>query len=129
VRYNTLMVLTHLILNDMVKVKGQVCHVVLCILDNDSRVADLARVFFNELSKRSNNPIYNLMGDIVAILSRDESDINPETETDSKLAVRLLSSSEFQLVMSFLLTFIKADKDKYVLQYFARLMLILLFKY
>jgi condensin complex subunit 1 len=85
VRYNTLMVLTHLILNDMVKVKGQVCHVVLCILDNDSRVADLARVFFNELSKRSNNPIYNLMGDIVAILSRDESDINPETETDSKL--------------------------------------------
>jgi condensin complex subunit 1 len=108
------MVLTHLILNDMVKVKGQVCHVALCLLDVDTKVSDLARVFFNELSKRSHNPIFNLMGDIVAILSRDPEDIvntgdNKAVDTSS---VRILEVVEFQTIMSFLLSFVK---DKYVL--------------
>lgn len=100
-----LMVLTHLILNDMIKVKGQVCHVVLSLLDHEEQVSDLAKVFFTELSKRSNNPIYNLMGDIVAILSRDESDpINDDVN------VRLITPVEFQTVMAPLLALIKTEK-------------------
>ena len=71
VRYNTLMVLTHLILNDMVKVKGQVSHVVICLTDSDDRIRELSTLFFVKLSERSNNPIYNLLGDIIATLSRD----------------------------------------------------------
>ena len=71
VRYNTLMVLTHLILNDMVKVKGQVSHVVICLTDPDDRIRELSTLFFVKLSERSNNPIYNLLGDIIATLSRD----------------------------------------------------------
>ena len=69
VRYNSLMVLTHLVLNDMIKVKGQVVHVVMCIGDSSDVIQDLARLLFTELSKRSNNPIYNLMGDIIGKLS------------------------------------------------------------
>ena len=71
VRYNTLTVLTHLILNDMIKVKGQVSHVVLCLNDNCDKIKDLAITFFTKLSERSNNPVYNLLGDIIATLSRD----------------------------------------------------------
>ena len=52
VKHNTLMVLTHLVLNDMVKVKGQVSNIVLCLEDPDPRIADLAKMFFQELSKR-----------------------------------------------------------------------------
>ncbi len=37
VRRHTLMVLTHLILNDMVKVKGQVCEIALCLQDNEAK--------------------------------------------------------------------------------------------
>ena len=100
-----LMVLTHLILNDMIKVKGQVCHVVLSLLDQDEQISDLAKVFFTELSKRSNNPIYNLMGDIVAILSRDEID-----QVNEEISVRLVSPIEFQTVMAPLLALIKTEK-------------------
>lgn len=70
VRYNTLMVLTHLILNDMIKVKGQVSHVVMCLNDRSESIRDLAALFFVKLSERSNNPVYNLLGDIIATLSR-----------------------------------------------------------
>jgi condensin complex subunit 1 len=40
VRRHTLMVLTHLILNDMVKVKGQVCAIAMCLRDKDPRIRD-----------------------------------------------------------------------------------------
>ena len=43
VRKNTLMVLTHLILNDMIKVKGQIAEMAVCLADADTRIADLAR--------------------------------------------------------------------------------------
>ena len=55
VRKNTLMVLTHLILNDMVKVKGQISEMATCLEDKDSRISDLAKLFFLELSKKVRN--------------------------------------------------------------------------
>lgn len=64
VRRHTLMVLTHLILNDMVKVKGNVCEIALCLQDQEPRIRDMARLLFHELSKRTNSPIYNLLPDI-----------------------------------------------------------------
>jgi condensin complex subunit 1 len=54
VRGQTLMVLTHLILNDMVKVKGQVSEMVLSLEDVHAPTADLARLFFQvHLSKEN----------------------------------------------------------------------------
>jgi len=35
VKRHTLMVLTHLILNDMIKVKGQVCEIAMCIVSEE----------------------------------------------------------------------------------------------
>ncbi len=49
-RKNTLMVLTHLILNDMVKVKGQISEMAVCIEDKDQRISDLARSVIFSLS-------------------------------------------------------------------------------
>lgn len=94
VRAQTLMVLTHLILNDMVKVKGQVAEMVLSLEDSEPKTADLAKLFFQELSKRGNNPIYNLMPDIVSRLSQDAQ----------------VSRDVFRRVMPFLLGFITKDK-------------------
>ena len=51
-RKNTLVVLTHLVLNDMIKVKGQISAMALCLEDSDQKIADLAKLFFNELSKK-----------------------------------------------------------------------------
>lgn len=98
VRRHTLMVLTHLILNDMVKVKGQVCEIALCLRDDDQRIRDTARLLFHELSKRSNNPVYNLLPDIISQLSQ----INMPKE-------------DFRSIMSFLLGYIKKEKHNEML--------------
>ena len=44
--------LTHLILNDMIKVKGQISEVALVLEDSDRSIADKARVFFSQLAKK-----------------------------------------------------------------------------
>lgn len=62
VKKNTLMVLTHLILNGMVKVKGQLGEMAKCLEDEDRRVSDLAKLFFSELSTKD-NAIYNNIQD------------------------------------------------------------------
>jgi len=94
VRLHTLMVLTHLILNDMVKVKGQVCEIALCLRDDEVRIRDMARLLFHELSKRSNNPIYNLIPEIV-----------------SRLSSMSVKKDDFRYILSFLLNFIKKEKQ------------------
>lgn len=94
VRRHTMMVLTHLILNDMVKVKGQVCEVAICIRDDDVNVRDMSRLLFNELSKRTNNPIYNLLPDIISRLSSSE-----------------LDRDSFREILGFLLSFIKKERQ------------------
>ena len=98
VRRHTLMVLTHLILNDMVKVKGQVCEIALCLQDEESTIRDMARLLFHELSKRTNSPIYNLLPDIVSQLSQ----LN-------------LNQEVFREIMQFLLSFIKKDRQNEML--------------
>lgn len=62
VRKNTLMVLTHLILNGMIKVKGQLGEMAKCLEDDDPRISDLAKLFFTELSTKD-NAIYNNLPD------------------------------------------------------------------
>jgi condensin complex subunit 1 len=62
VKKNTLMVLTHLILNGMIKVKGQLGEMAKCIEDPDTRISDLAKLFFKELSTKD-NAIYNNLPD------------------------------------------------------------------
>jgi condensin complex subunit 1 len=98
VRRHTLMVLTHLILNDMVKVKGQVCEIALCLEDDDPRIRDMSRLLFHELSKRSNNPIYNLLPEIISRLSQMDA-----------------QKQAFRSIMAFLLSFIKKEKQNEVL--------------
>jgi condensin complex subunit 1 len=70
VRHNTLTVLTHLVLNDMVKVRGQVSEMALCLEDADDRIQDMARLFFGEFKlKQQGMLLYNLLPDMVSRLS------------------------------------------------------------
>jgi condensin complex subunit 1 len=47
-----MLVLTHLILNDMIKVKGQISELATCVIDDNPQIAELAKVFFSDLAKR-----------------------------------------------------------------------------
>ncbi|KAH6584738.1 hypothetical protein BASA60_000833 [Batrachochytrium salamandrivorans] len=91
VRKNTLMVLTFLILNGMVKVKGQISEMAKCLEDPDRRISDLAKLFFTELSTKD-NAIYNNLPDMISNLEFVEEDI-------------------YCKIMKFLFEFIKKDKQ------------------
>jgi condensin complex subunit 1 len=102
VKKNTLMVLTHLILNDMIKVKDSIADIALLIEDPCAEIADLARLFFQELGKKGNkrkNPIYNILPDTISRLS----DKNREIVVTDKV---------FQNVMKFLMEFVDGEKQK-----------------
>jgi len=94
VRSNTLTVLTHLILNDMIKVKGQISDMAFCIVDSVERISGLAKLFFSELSKKGNT-LYNVMPDIVSRLSDPEKGIVED---------------HFRLIMKYIIGLIEKDK-------------------
>ena len=94
VKRHSMGVLTHLILNDMIKIKGNVASVARLIVSDDQSLSDMSKLLFNELSKRSNNPVYNLIPDVVSLLSSDAD----------------VSRADFKAIMTFLLSFMQKDK-------------------
>ncbi|XP_024543850.1 condensin complex subunit 1 isoform X1 [Selaginella moellendorffii] len=95
VRKNAVLVISHLVLNDMMKVKGHISEMAIRTQDENSRISELAKLFFSELSKRGTSPIYNFLPDI---LSRLSSSTN-------------ISGDTFRNIMQFLLDFIKKDRQ------------------
>ncbi|KAG8435743.1 hypothetical protein GDO86_013621 [Hymenochirus boettgeri] len=95
VRKNSGLVMTHLILKDMVKVKGQVSEMAVLLIDPDQDIAALARNFFNELSNKG-NAVYNLLPDIISRLSDPDCGVEEEA---------------FHTIMRQLLSYITKDKQ------------------
>ncbi|XP_059114607.1 condensin complex subunit 1 isoform X2 [Peromyscus eremicus] len=95
VRRTAGLVMTHLILKDMVKVKGQVSEMAVLLIDPVPQIAALARNFFNELSHKG-NAIYNLLPDIISRLSDPEGGVEEEP---------------FHTIMKQLLSYITKDKQ------------------
>lgn len=85
------MVLTHLILNGMIKVKGQLGEMAKCIEDSDQRVRDLAKLFFKELSTKE-NALYNNLQDVISHLSLGKHSVDEDT---------------FEKTMKYIFTFIE----------------------
>ncbi|KAI9481172.1 MAG: non-SMC mitotic condensation complex subunit 1-domain-containing protein [Benjaminiella poitrasii] len=97
VRKNAVMVLTHLILNGMVKVKGQISEMAKCLEDKDQRIADLAKLFFTELASKD-NAIYNNLPDIISSLTNNQSS--------------RLEEESFRKIMKFMFSFDFTEKEK-----------------
>ncbi|CAH8841825.1 unnamed protein product [Trichobilharzia szidati] len=94
VRTNALNTLSHLILNDMVKVKGQISEMTVCLVDEIERLNILARRFFRELSQKG-NALYNVVPDIISRLS------------DPNIGV---SEEHFRSIMEFLIPLIVKER-------------------
>ncbi|KAI1082545.1 condensin component [Whalleya microplaca] len=92
VKRTCLMTLTFLILAGQVKVKGQLGEMAKCLEDGDKRIADLARMFFTELSTKD-NAVYNHFVDMFSLLSAGQMEEEP-----------------FRRIVKFLLGFVEKDK-------------------
>ncbi|GFY84745.1 binding protein [Actinidia rufa] len=75
-------------------VKGYIYEMAMRLEDEDDRISNLAKLFFHELSKKGNNPIYNLLPDMLGKLSN----VNLKRES-------------FCNIMQFLIGSIKKDKQ------------------
>ncbi|KJZ73453.1 hypothetical protein HIM_07247 [Hirsutella minnesotensis 3608] len=93
VKRTCLMTLTFLILAGQVKVKGQLGEMAKCLEDEDRRIADLARMFFTELSTKD-NAVYNHFVDMFSLLS----------------AGGKMHEESFRRIIRFLLGFVEKDK-------------------
>ncbi|XP_026716613.1 condensin complex subunit 1 [Athene cunicularia] len=78
VRETAGLVMTHLILKDMVKVKGQVSEMATLLIDPEKAIMGVAQYFFSELSNKG-NAIYNLLPDIISHLSDPNCSIEEES--------------------------------------------------
>ncbi|NXY14960.1 CND1 protein, partial [Atrichornis clamosus] len=104
VRQTAGLVMTHLILKDMVKVKGQVSEMAALLIDPEEAVMGVAQNFFRELSNKASgnlcsaqgNAVYNLLPDIISHLSDPNSGIEEES---------------FHTVMRHLFSYITKDKQ------------------
>uniref|UniRef100_A0A1I7V747 Condensin complex subunit 1 n=1 Tax=Loa loa TaxID=7209 RepID=A0A1I7V747_LOALO len=94
VRQTSIIVLSYLMLNDMVKVRGTVADLAQCVNDENVNVGQLAKFFFSELAKKG-NILYNLMPDMISRLSSSDS----------------VAIDDFIKIMKLLLAFIKKDKQ------------------
>jgi hypothetical protein len=66
----------------------------MCLNDPNEKVRDLAHLFFVKLSERSNNPVYNLLGDIIATLSRDRSSAAAAAALDDSVSTAEVPSTK-----------------------------------
>ncbi|KYR02972.1 condensin-2 complex subunit D3 [Tieghemostelium lacteum] len=114
-RKNSLLVLTHLILNDMIKVKGQISEMALCIEDPDERVCNLAKLFFTTLANKGTR-LYNALPDIISRLTSGRSDQGGNTPATTTLNSTNNNPTNFdnesiRNILKYLFAFIQKDKQ------------------
>ncbi|KAI4480327.1 hypothetical protein M0804_010325 [Polistes exclamans] len=95
VRSICVQVLSNLIMKQMVRVKGQVSQLALCIIDEDVQIQQDTKTFFKELSQRDHT-LYNVVPDILSRLS------DPQIN---------LSEDSFQEILGYILSLVQHKKQ------------------
>ncbi|CAF0895400.1 unnamed protein product [Rotaria sordida] len=101
VRLAALKTISNLILKEMVKPKGQISEIALCIIDKHTQIATLATSFFSELAKRQHGEaLFNILPDIFSNLVGGGLDKERE-----------LNEDDFKCIMEFLFKYVSKEKQ------------------
>lgn len=93
---NSMIVISHLVLNDMIKLKGEIVEICLLLELNNEKLNDLVNLFISEYNKKGQNVIYNVIPKALARLNND---------------YKHLDYTKFQNVVKNLLKFVEKDKQ------------------
>lgn len=96
VRRQTLVVITHLILNDMLKIRGEIVDICMLLEDPDEQIKEQVKLFLHELHSKGQEIIYNLFPNAIQRLSNEFADMELE---------------EFQNISKNLMEYISKDKQ------------------
>lgn len=88
-------VISHLVLNDMLKLKGEVVDISMLLESEDQKIKDLINLFFYELNQKGNNVLYNVIPKALAKLSNE---------------YKSLEYDRFQNIVKNLLKYVEKDK-------------------
>lgn len=93
---HSMIVISHLVLNDMLKLKGEIVEICLLLESADQRLKDLVNLFFYELNKKGNNVIYNVIPKALAKLNNE---------------YKHLEYAKFQSIVKTLIKYVEKDKQ------------------
>lgn len=68
-RRTTLIVLSHLILNDFIKMKAEIADFVFLLEDEDNQIREISNLFFQEITEKEKNFVVNVLPDAISRLS------------------------------------------------------------
>ncbi|XP_037945602.1 condensin complex subunit 1 [Teleopsis dalmanni] len=95
VRLTSVKMISHLILHEMIRVKGQIAELAKCIVDPSDDIKNMTRQFFKEISTKS-NILYNVLPDIISNLG----DINTK-----------LPEEKYRTIMKYIIGLIHKDRQ------------------
>lgn len=95
VRRTCVRILSSLIMREMVRVRGQISELAVCIVDEDTQICQDVRQFFKALSQKD-NALYNVMPDILSHLTDPELNLN---------------ESDFQEILKYILNLLQKEKQ------------------
>ena len=93
----TLTVISHLVLNDMLKMKGEVVDICMLLDHKDPSIRTHVQTFFSEINNKGNNVIYNIIPKALARLSNE---------------FKSLEYDKFKTIANTLLKYV--DKEKHI---------------
>lgn len=96
VRLTAVKMLSHLILQEMIRVRGQLSDMAICIVDPNEDIIKVTKEFFKAIKDKS-NILYNVLPDIISRLSSADA---------------MLQEDKFRAIMSYVMDLI--DKDRQV---------------
>lgn len=94
-RLTAVKVLSYLILHEMIRVKGQISALALCIVDPNDEIKNSTQQFFREIANKS-NILYNVLPDIISRLSDPNSEVEEE---------------KYRIIMKYIIGLINKDKQ------------------
>lgn len=94
-RLTAVKMLSHLILHEMIRVKGQIADLAMCIVDPHDEIKNITQQFFKEIANKS-NILYNVLPDIISKLS--STTLNLEEE-------------KYRIIMRYILNLIQKDRQ------------------
>ncbi|XP_014254286.1 condensin complex subunit 1 [Cimex lectularius] len=95
VRKNVVIILKHLIQRQMIKARGQMSELCLCLEDSDTSIAEMVQSLLIDLSQQGNS-LYNIIPDIISRLVNREEPIEDEV---------------FKRIMKFILKLISKERQ------------------
>lgn len=95
VRLTAVKMLAHLILQEMIRVRGQLSDMAVCIVDRDPQIQLVTKAFFKEIANKS-NILYNVLPDIISRLSSADSKVEEE---------------KYRIIMKHIMSLIQKDRQ------------------